>query len=120
MVANLSSDNDHFYHPGSSGCDTDVEISAQATDASGVESVVLLYRLPNENVFRSQAMTRVGATSTYATTLVAQLDWPDPAGFPGASYDIEYYVSATDGAANAARFPPSGSEAVVQLQHCLI
>lgn len=120
IVANLSSDNDNFYHPGSSGCDTDVEVSAQATDASGIESVVLLYRLPNENLFQSQAMTRIGTTSTYVTTLVAQLDWPDPAAFPEASYDIEYYVSATDGAGNSARFPPSGSEAVVQLQYCLI
>ena len=116
-IGQLATDSDVFFHPDPSGCDTDVRITVQVSDPSGVQSVLLWYFPPGGNEYLAQAMAKVGGTSsTYATTLVAQSSWEQPVAF----LDVPYYVAASDSVGNAGRHPPAGSEAIVRLAFCLI
>lgn len=74
---------------------TSVDISADVTDPSGVESVLLWYRTGADQKFTSTSME--SQNSTYQTTLKG----PDFLGKPYGT--LEFYITARDKAGNTSK-----------------
>jgi Tol biopolymer transport system component len=86
-----------------------------ASDASGVKSVVLYYWPPGGSSWIGQAMVQSPGTAIWSTVL----SYPSTGSSTWAGHNFYYYVGATDTYGNYSKLPASGYTTVKVFDYCI-